>query len=825
MRRTVKLAPALLAAALLPAGAAAQVQNAQSRQAGIPAGLAVPAQGVAAAEDPAAMAQTPAAVGFLQLPAVQYFREGSVTLDSRADGLYGATALGPFGLGYSIEWVRPGEPALRRYRKNSLALSLGDHRAWSLGVGWNRFTSPDPSVNQLGTWDAGLTLRPWEHLSLAAAMLGRDGRLEGARVPKRYDLGAATRFWRDAFTLSADLLADDRGRDDFHSTHLAFGAGAELTAGVAVGAQLLLPLRAVPGVSQSPSFSLALTWNEPHAGVTGGTAATPERTGWVAGVRASAERYPAPPVIRRTPVVDVGRELEPDRLPFLDLGEPDPYGLLLRRLDALAKDDAAAAVVVRIGSLGLGGGRIEELRDALLRIRARRPVLAYLTGGSTKEYWLATAANAIATPPGSALEVNGVATSNLYLREGLSRLGVAFEVVAAGKYKSAPEPLVRDAPSPAAREATDAVLDDIFERFVRDVALARRLSPERVRALVDEGLFGAAEAKGAGLVDELLWPDELQAWVSAAAGGRATIDGPYRPVPARTARHWGHRPVVEVVRLEGAIVGGRSRRGFASAAGADTVGAAIRRAAADKRVKAIVLRIESPGGDGFASDLIWREVVQARTRKPVIASMGDLAASGGYLAAAGADVIVAEPSTLTGSIGVFAVKPDLSGLLAKLGVSRTAFARGELSQVESVGKPWNERERRAVERQIEGFYRLFVDRVAQGRKLTVDRVEAVAGGRVWTGRQAVERGLVDRLGSLETAIALAAERAGLAREDVEVRRTSAEADGSLVGATLARATETPLTRTLGAIPEIRALEALSEMGPVLALPVDWVTGR
>jgi protease-4 len=820
----VKLA-ALLATGLLPALATAQVQNALSRQAGVPAGLALPAQGVAAAEDPAAMAQSPAAIGFLQLPALQYFREGSVTLDSRADGAYGATALGPLGVGYSIEWVRPGEAELRRYRKNTLALSLGDHHAWSLGIGWNRFTSPDPSVNQYGTWDAGLTLRPWRHLSLAAAMLGQDGRLDGARVPKRYDLGAATRFWRDTFTLSADLLADDRARDDFHASHLSFGAGAELTAGVALGAQLLVPLRAVPGLSRNPSFMLALTWNEPHAGITGGTAATPARTGWLAGVRVSGERYPAPPAIRRTPVVDIGRELDPGRVPFLDLGDPDPYGLLLRRLEALAKDDAAAAVVVRIGGLGLGGGRIEELRDALLRIRARRPVLAYLTGGGTKEYWLATAAHAIATPPGSALEVNGVATSNLYLREGLSRLGVAFEVVAAGKFKSAPEPLVRDAPSPAAREATESVLDDVFGRFVQDVALARHLSPERVRALVDEGLFGAAEAKAAGLVDELLWPDELQAWVSRTAGGSATLDGPYRPVPGRTARRFGHAPVVEVVRLEGTIVGGRSRRGFSAAAGADTVGAAIRRAAADRRVKAIVLRIESPGGDGFASDLIWREVVQARTRKPVIASMGDLAASGGYLAAAGADVIVAEPSTLTGSIGVFAVKPDLSGLLAKLGVSRAAFARGELSQVESVGKPWNERERRAVERQIDGFYKLFVARVAEGRKLSADRVEAVAGGRVWTGRQAVERGLVDRLGSLESAIVVAAERAGLAREDVEVRRTSAEADGSLVGSALARASETPLTRTLGAIPEVRALEVLSEMGPVLALPVDWVTER
>jgi protease-4 len=829
MRPSVNAALAALAL-LVASPAAAQVLNALDRQAGLPAGLALPVPGVAAAEEPAAIGVTPAAAGFVGAPALQWFREGDVTDASRADGLYAATGLGRLGLGYSIEWVRPGEADRRRYRKNTLALALADRRSWSAGVAWNRFSSPDPAIEELGSWDAGLTLRPWRHLSLAAATLGRDARLGGVRLPVRYDLGIATRFFRDQFTLSADLLADDDARDDFRATHLAFGAGVELRAGLALALQVLVPVRDEPGVSRDPSAVIALAWNAPHGGLIGGSAGTPDRTGWLFGLRASAERYLAPPATRRAPTLDVARELEPDRIPILDIGEKDPYGLMLLRLDALAQDPEVAALVVKIGDLDLGAGRTEELRAALARVGARKPVLAYVMRGGTREYWLATAATAVAMPPGSVLQVNGIATSTLYLKDALARLGVAFEVVAAGAYKSAPEPLVRTGPSGEAREAIDSVLDDVFGRLVADVAAARRLPPERVRALVDQGLFAADEAKEAGLVDAVIWPDEAEELLRRMSGGRVRRSGRYRPEPERAAQRWGTRPVVEVIRVEGAIVAGRSRRGIAELAGAETIAAQLRRAAEDGAVKAIVLRVESPGGDGLASDLIWREVVRARARKPVVASLGDFAASGGYLAAVGADAVVSEPSTLTGSIGVFVVKPDLSGLLAKLGVAREGWARGETAQLSSLAKPWSEQERRAVERQIASFYRIFVDRVAEGRRLPREQVEAAAGGRVWTGRQALERGLVDALGSMEDAIALAATRARVARRDVEVRRAEGGGGPGPLGRTLLRAAA-PLSRAaaapsaaraLGRIPELRALEALAEMGPVLALPVEWV---
>lgn len=825
MTRTVKRA--LAAAALLVAApAAAQTSALVDRTGGGAAGIPLPLAGIAAAEEPTAIAVNPAAVRFVEDLSLMYFHESGATPRSRSDGLYAATSLGPLGVGYSHEWMRPGGEDGRRYRRTKLALALGDARTGALGVGWTWTQSPDPARARLDSWDIGFTSRPWRHLSISAAMLDLDA---GPGRPFRYDLGLATRFLDDSVTLAVDLLADDRGRDDFRANHLAFGAAAETRAGVALAVQVQVPVRDVPGPAGEVAAVVSLAWNSPYSGLIGGATQLDDQSGWLTGLRASSERYRAPSIGGGAPTLDLDDALERRRTLIFDLGERDPYGALVTKLEQARTDPEVTGLVVKIDGLRLGAARAEELRSLLAAIARRKPVLAYLRGGSTREYWVATAATVVAAPPGAPLVVNGAATSQLYLKDALARLGVSFEVVRAGAYKSAAEPLVRTEPSPEAREATEAVLGDVFDRFVRDVASARKLAPERVKALVDQGLFRAEEAKEAGLVDAVAWPDELERTLRQAAGRGIDVGGGYTPRTARRAQRWGLPPVVEVVRLEGVIAQGKSREplGADAIAGAETVGAAIRRAADDGRVKAIVLRIESPGGDGLASDLIWREVVRARRKKPVIASLGDLAASGGYLVAAGCDAVVAGPSTLTGSIGVFVLKPDLSGLLGKLSVQRHASTRGEKAQLTSLLRPWGTPEREIVERQVAAFYGLFLDRVAEGRRLARADVEAVAAGRVWTGQQALERKLVDRVGTVEDAVTLARERAGLGPSDeVEVRRGADEAGGVVVRASgVVQALlpeEPPLARLLSASPELSALVTLGELGPLLALPEEWI---
>jgi protease-4 len=795
------------------------VQAVLERQGGGLGDVPGPVTGVAAAEEAGALSVNPAGIGFVGGLALAWNHESGLTPGARGDAVQVVRSLGPFGLGLGFTSVRPG--AGPRWRKTTLGLSVGDGRSLSLGMGWNWFASPDLAIDRAESWDAGLTWRPWRHLSLSVAAMNRDLRVGGSPRPVRYDAGVGVRLWGDALTLTADVLGDDERRDGLRATHAAVGAGLELSSGLALTAQAQLPLRG--GGSEDTVALVTLSWNAAHTGVWAGATSG---DGWLGGARLSSEAYRALSPIRIVPTLDVERELEPRRIAFLSLGDPDLWGSLLERLARLRDDPEVVGVVLRLSDLDTGAGRAGELRAALAGVAARKAVLVWLAGADTRTYWVASAASAVAAVPGSALRVNGLGVSRLYLRDALARLGVAVEVVKVGAWKSAPEQLTRSGASPEAREESETLLDEVYRRMVADVAASRRLPPERVRALLDRGLLTAEEAKTEGLLDDVLWPDEVERWARRRAGGLVT--GRYAPAPPRRAQRWGAPAVVEVVRVEGAIARGKSRDvlGRDGIAGAETVGRAIRRAAADRDVRAIVLRIESPGGDGAAGDLIWREVVQARTRKPVVASLGDVAASAGYLVAAGADAIVAEPSTVTGSIGVFALKPDLSGLLERLSIRRESIRRGENAELFSVEKPWSAAERAAVQRAVDASYAGFVDKVSEGRRLSRAEVEAVAGGRVWSGRAALERKLVDRLGSLEDAVLLARERAGLVAGDAVVVRRSEVVGEGLAGPLSASVrrlgTDPAVSGLLELLPEVRALALLAEMGPVLALPLHWV---
>ena len=821
-----RVALACAALALAPA-ALAQSSVAVDRTRGLPVGLAVPAT-VAGAEEPTAVAVNPAGFGFVDGPTLQYFFEGGRG-DFTGNGLYLAAPIGLLVPGLTLEWVTPaGSP---RYLKSTLALALGFGQTFSAGYAWAFYSSPDPAWGDLFSMDAGITWRPFRFLSLGASALGMQARLAGESLPVRFAFGSAVRYRDGLLQLEVDLNADDQGRGAFITRSIQTTLSIDLKVGLTLQAQALVPVRQAEGPLGSNVYQLAVGVQQPHFGALFSANAVDDlssrNSSDLIGVRLSTRRY-GYSVFRRIQALDLARELErPSPILVLLGAEPDPYGALLARLREIRDDPSTSALVVRIGDLPIRDGRVEELREALASVRERKPVYAYLAAGGTREYWLATAAREILAPPASVVTLNGLASTRVFLKEGLGKLGVTFEAVAVGRYKSAPEILTRSGPSQAEREVVASLLDDRFARLVRGVAEARMLPEPRVRELVDQGVFTAEEARKLGLVDATLWPDEVEERLRAQGVGgllKSRLDSTQR----RGAERWGPRPAVAVIRVEGAIAAGKSRIDLlgGSIAGAESVTRAIAAAADDGSVKAIVLRLESPGGDGFASAEIWRAVREARRHgKPVVASMGDLAASGAYLAASGADVVVAEPSTLTGSIGVFALKADLSGLLQKLGVGLASDQRGEKARIDSPLKPWTPEERRLLERQLDSFYQQFVDAVAEGRKLPRPEVERSAQGRVWSGAQAVERKLVDRLGSLHDAVTLAEQRAGLAPGEAEVRRVDPRggfADQLAAGLGSVGAEAQPL-RALGAkLPEVRAASLLSEMGPVLALPPEWL---
>jgi protease-4 len=328
-----------------------------------------------------------------------------------------------------------------------------------------------------------------------------------------------------------------------------------------------------------------------------------------------------------------------------------------------------------------------------------------------------------------------------------------------GKYKNAPNQFTETGFTAPHREQMDAMLDSLFGEYLGAIAKGRGLSLDEARERIDRGPFDAQEAKRAGLVDDLRYRDQIEQDIKDAS----------RTSPAhylRSARpFFDTRPRIALVYAVGDIIPGASQRGpfGGEYAGADTVASAFRQAREDSNIRAVVFRVDSPGGFGPAADVMWREVAVTRKRKPVIVSMGDYAASGGYYVSMGADYVLAQPGTLTGSIGVFSGKFNLRGFYDKLGMSKELLARGKNALIYTEYRAWNEGERARIQSMNRAFYDDFVKRASEGRKKRFDEIDSVAQGRVWTGAEALQHGLIDKLGGFGDAVEVAKQRAGIDR--------------------------------------------------------------
>jgi protease-4 len=460
---------------------------------------------------------------------------------------------------------------------------------------------------------------------------------------------------------------------------------------------------------------------------------------------------------------------------------------IVERLDKAAQDDRVKGVVLSIASPDLGRARADEIRAAIGRVRAAgKSVTAHLISGGPVHYTLATACDTVAMPPAATLEITGVRAEVTFFKQLLDRLGVQAEILQVGEFKGAGEPLTRAAMSPQLREQYEQFVGDLFEQLVERIAADRRLPAERVRELVDVGVFTPEAALDAKLIDAIAYDDE----VAAALAGRIKetqpkvardyaaqkIDNDFSGIGGlvklvemlsgkKQASPSGRDRQVAIVHLTGEIRDGKGSDDLLAggAAGSDTVIKAIRSAAKDEKIAAIVLRIDSPGGSALASDLIWREA--ERTEKPVVASLSDTAASGGYYVAVAADRIVAAPGTLTGSIGVVGGKIAVGQALDKVGVHTDVVSKGRNAGWLSMQSPFTDHEREAFLATMKDVYRLFTSKVATGRRIDKEKLKALAEGRVFTGRMAKEAGLVDRLGTLDDAIDEARTLAGIAADE------------------------------------------------------------
>ena len=447
---------------------------------------------------------------------------------------------------------------------------------------------------------------------------------------------------------------------------------------------------------------------------------------------------------------------------------------VLDSLEKAANDDRIVGLLLdgRKDNAGSGYAVMEEVREAIANFQAKgKKIIAYDVAWSEREYYLASVADEVLLNPMGIMEFNGISSEQMFLKGAFEKYGIGVQVVRVGDYKAAVEPFTRQNLSPGNRQQTQALLTDLWNKFLSTVGESRELSPQYLQQLADQkGFIEPKEAKELKLVDEIAYFDNLTAKLRELTGESAAKTESFRQIKfddyvserkttvsnLNTAKN-----TIAVVYAEGSIVGGK---GNIEQIGSDRFSQEFRELRENDNVKAIVLRVNSPGGSATASEVILREILLTKEEKPVIVSMGNVAASGGYWISAGADHIFAEENTITGSIGVFGLLPNIQKISNNHGITWDVVQTGKFADIDSSVRPKTDAELAIYQKSVAQVYNLFLQKVAEYRKLPQEEVQKIAQGRVWSGKEALKNGLIDQIGGLESAIAFAAERAELGED-------------------------------------------------------------
>ncbi|MEJ7646690.1 MAG: signal peptide peptidase SppA [Chryseolinea sp.] len=475
------------------------------------------------------------------------------------------------------------------------------------------------------------------------------------------------------------------------------------------------------------------------------------------------------------PIIETEREDPFGSLPFFGSETAKPIGLAqLRQTIANAKTDSKIkGIYLTVSYPQAGYSMIEEVRESLQDFKSGgKWVVAYSENMSESAYYLASAADRVYLHPEGDLEFNGLAVDLTFFKRMFDKLEIKPEVFRVGEFKSAVEPFMLEKMSDANRLQLTSMIESIYDHVITKISEARKIPKATLREISDKmSARNPLQAQELKLVDSLLYDDQVQEKLKGRLGlqGKQKIAFVNYAKYKRTfSTYKDSKNEVAVLVAEGPIMPGKAGTGQAII-GAESFSTELRKARDNESVKAIVIRINSPGGSSLASDIMWREITLAAAVKPVIASMSDYAASGGYYMAMACDTIVAQPHTITGSIGVFSVLYDASGFLNnKIGITSEELKTGEIGELVTVTRPLTEAEKAIWQQRTEEVYDTFTAKAAEGRNMTQDNIKKVASGRVWTGVQASERGLVDVLGNFNDAVAIAASAAGV-KDDYRIR--------------------------------------------------------
>ncbi|MEO8702608.1 MAG: signal peptide peptidase SppA [Kofleriaceae bacterium] len=680
----------------------------------------------------------------------------------------GGGLLPRFGLGLGFEWLRPSRPNLepdpgKPFRFTlGLGAALGKHTGF--GVSWHHFHD-DGRLAGVDTFDLGLSTRLGNRFAFGTVL--RDlatTSIDNAPVQRRYEAELMVR------PLATDRLEVAVG-GRLGETRLDADGWARISARVARGVFVHAALedRKVYAFVDSPGgrienegrdirATLGLELSFGSLGVTALATGLRDDTG-------TNHALGGQLVLRASGLGPASIVGPSDHIERIEL--EGSIGLrevtnLVGRLRSIARDRSCKAVVVTFDGASAGWATLQELRDEIIAVRkSGKKVFAYMVSGTGRDYLVASAADKIYIDPAGGLRLVGMAGTTMHFRGTFDLLGVVPQFTKIGEYKSAPEQFTESIPTPSAARMTNELFDSLWDQWLVQVADGRHMTKDELRALIDTGPFTAGDlAVSTKLADAVAAPDKVSELVAKELGTMYPVATADTDRPDR----W-QRPAIAVIYVDGDITDGESRSIpflSQSLAGGETLVAAITAARANPKIGAIILRIDSPGGSALASELVSREVFQTRGVKPIICSFSDLAASGGYFIAAGCDLVFSEPMTITGSIGIFYGKFDVSGLLRKVGVTTDTYVRGKRSDIESMYRPYTDEERVMLLEKLRYLYGRFVGAVAEGRGMKKDEVDAIGRGHVWTGSQAKPIRLVDKFGGLGDAIDEAKRRMKLA---------------------------------------------------------------
>ena len=702
------------------------------------ANVSLPSQSVAASDDALATFFNPAGLGVGRSFNLYYLRNYDNEL-SGDDAFYLSAAKTGFGLEFGNA---EADVNFTRYTLSN-GNRLGSSFYWGTGYSW--INSDDEDYDKYASWSLGLMLR---RRYLSVGVVARDlnrPRLRGEKLGRTYDFGAALRPNTSRITFSLDA----RKVEEIDGIDFTYGLEVRPIDGVTLRGSL----------NEDSSFELrfGLYFGQVGLGTFNRFDDESEHAEGVGYLYLSRAVQPTK-YIRRDIFLEVSRhEIE-------------------QTLRVAKRDDTVAGALIRLGTGGPGIGQLQEMRQAILDFKAAdKKVIAYMNTASTGNYMLASAADRIVAHPSGEIRLIGLRSETAFYKGLLDKLGIRADLEHIGEYKSASDLLTRDNMSDAHREAQNSILDDLYDQLTQTIADGRSWEQDHVKRLIDKGPYSAKDALESGLIDRVAYRDELKDIAYELTGSHPDLVKARRYLAKERYEYDWETPLpkIAVVEALGSMATGKSFTDPFTGTrvmGSTTIADAIRAVRNDASVKAVVLRIDSGGGLVIAADIIWRELMLLREVKPLVVSMGDVAGSGGYYIAVPAHVIVAQPGTITGSIGVISGKYSLKALYAQIGIHKEIIKRGKYADFYSDYGDYPPEEQAIVKSHVQDIYDDFITKVADGRGMTKAEVDGIGRGRIWTGQQAKALGLVDELGGLDMAISIARKRAGLENRPVSLIR-------------------------------------------------------